>query len=88
MPKGGNRPGAGRKAKPASEKFLLLRVKVPPAILEPLDQWQAMGFESRSDALRSAVDLWASMREAGFWTTAAECGDLAAQASRKLKRKG
>lgn len=87
MPKGGKRPGAGRKPKPESEKFLLLRVKVPPAILEPLDQWQAMGFESRSDALRSAVDLWASMREAGFWTTAAECDDLAVRPLSKLERK-
>ena len=86
MPKGGKRPGAGRKPKPAGEKFIRLTVKVPPAILEPLEQWRDMGFESRNDAFRSAVDLWASMRDAGFWATAAECYDLTVHPRYRINR--
>ena len=85
MARGGKRPGAGKPPLPESERLAFLGVKVPPELLEYLDGWQAMGYPSQSAAVRGALALWASLRDAGFWAIAAECEDLATQPRRRVR---
>lgn len=83
--KGGKRVGAGRKSLPEKEKAQLLSIKLWPDLAEVLDEWQQMGYTSKSDALRAAIGLWASLWEAGIWKNQAECFDLSARPRRRLQ---
>jgi len=74
--KGGVRQGAGRKKQLPSEQRATLSVKLCPGLREPLEQWKSLGFDSQSDAIRHAIDLWAAMNDAGLWNNQAECFDL------------
>lgn len=84
---GGRRLGAGRKPVPDDERYVRVGVKLPPGLAKDLDQWQAMGYPSRSQAIQAAIDLWAGLWDAGIWRSNAECMNMAAEPLRLLARR-